>query len=176
MSGMPWTLDKALFSHLKILKRQKPFELNVLEAGIAVGRNGKLRHDVITAVLGLLRARYDVTEKVYYHHTKCAADAMLEKAIRSSSVKLDWKTILENDLGDEGLMHELEKQLVGNKEALSVVKALRSRRFHKPIYRLRRAVDWSSNTKNEVLESSAPARRRNWIRKSQLNVRFHSRR
>lgn len=157
--GMPWTLDKALFSHLKLVRRQPPYNKDYLRLGVAVGRNGKLRHDVITAVLGLLRTRYDITEKVYYHHTKCAADAMLEKSIRSSELELQWKTILEKDLGDEGLMHELEAQFSGNQEALSTLKALRSRRFHKPVYRLRKAMDWSAKTKDKVSDCSEPGNR-----------------
>src|SRR5207249_9940529 len=83
----------------------------------------------------------------------------LEKAIRASSLKLNWKTILERDLGDEGLLHELEKQFTGNHEAISVLRGLRSRRFHKPVYRLRRAPDWSTKTKNKVSDSSAADKR-----------------
>lgn len=153
--GMPWTIDKALLAHLKVLKREPPNDSRLLRLGVAVGRNGKLRHDVITAVLGLLRARYDVTEKVYYHHTKCAADAMLEKAIRSSGINLNWKTILEEEYGDEGLLKHLEQQFQ-RKDALSILKGLRSRRFHKAVYRLRKATDWSIKTKTAVSISSKP--------------------
>jgi uncharacterized protein len=148
--GMPWTLDKALFSNLKILKKAPPHNADYFRFGVTVGRNGKLRHDVVTAVLALLRARYDVTEKVYYHHTKCSADAMLEKAIRGSGISLSWKTILDDDLGDEGLMHRLAAQLTEKPEPLAVLKALRSRRFYKPIYRLRRTGDWSAKTRAAV--------------------------
>lgn len=154
--GMPWTLDKALLSHLKIVRRAAPYKPEWLRLGVAIGRNGKLRHDVITAVLGLLRARYDITEKVYYHHTKCAADAMLEKAIRSSSTTFHWRDILEDDLGDEGLMHYLARRFEGEAASSQVLKSLRSRRFHKAIYRLRKGTDWSSMTTSAVVACGSP--------------------
>lgn len=148
--GMPWTLDKALLSHLKIVRRASPYNSSWFRLGVAIGRNGKLRHDVVTAVLGLLRARYDITEKVYYHHTKCAADAMLEKAIRNSSEGIRWQEILDDDLGDEGLMHYLRKRLESNPASSHVLNSLRSRRFYKAIYRLRKGTDWSGTTTNAV--------------------------
>ena len=37
------------------------------------------RHDVISAIIGILDVRYSLTEQVIYHHAKCAASAMLGK-------------------------------------------------------------------------------------------------
>ena len=42
----------------------------------------KIRIDVITDILQLLRYRYMITERVTFHHTRCAANAMLIKAIQ----------------------------------------------------------------------------------------------
>ena len=42
----------------------------------------KIRIDVITDIIQLLRYRYMITERVTYHHARCAANAMLIKAIR----------------------------------------------------------------------------------------------
>jgi HD superfamily phosphohydrolase len=167
--GRPWTLDKALLSHLKIVRRRAPYNPDWFRLGVAIGRNGKLRHDVVTAVLGLLRARYDITEKVYYHHTKCAADAMLEKAIRSNSGTFHWKEILDDDLGDEGLMHYLAKRFEGDAASSQVLKSLRSRRFHKAIYRLRKGTDWSTTTTSAVDACKTPAGR------SEMEVRIAER-
>jgi len=156
--GMPWLLDKALLTHLKVLeKKEMP---GVKRLGVSVVRNGKLRHDVVTAVLGLLRARYDITEKVYYHHTKCAADAMLEKVVRSTKKEkkgepptyLDWKPILDKNLGDEGFMNHLENELAGNMEALNVLSRLQSRRFFKTAYRIRGRNNQLSAKTNEKIE------------------------
>jgi len=42
----------------------------------------KIRIDVITDIIQLLRYRYMITERVTFHHTRCAANAMLIKAIQ----------------------------------------------------------------------------------------------
>lgn len=163
--GMPWSPDKVLFSHLKILTGPRPRNFHLCAGhgqfwrlGVAVGRD-KLRHDVVTAVLGLLRARYDVTEKVYYHHTKCAADAMLEKVIRSGGVSIQSNEILEQGLGDEGLLLELWHRLQEKPESRRILERLRSRRFYKAVYRLRKASDWSAKTAHAVERCRTPVGR-----------------
>jgi HD superfamily phosphohydrolase len=42
----------------------------------------RLRHEVITGAAALYRARYEIAERVFYHDTKCAADAMFDRALR----------------------------------------------------------------------------------------------
>jgi len=44
------------------------------------GRGGQ-RRDVATAVLDIMRERYEMAERVYYHHKKAAASAMLAKLL-----------------------------------------------------------------------------------------------
>lgn len=44
------------------------------------GRGGQ-RRDVATAVLDIMRERYEMAERVYYHHKKAAASAMLVKLV-----------------------------------------------------------------------------------------------
>jgi HD superfamily phosphohydrolase len=175
MSGMPWSVDKALFCYLRLMRVRK--ELNgdldqeAYRSGVVVGRT-KLRHDVVTAVLALLRARYDMTEKIYYHHTKCAADAILEKAIRSlpDNRKLSWQRIIEERWGDEGLLTELERDYTPRplfpeaapdeppekSVAAGLVEQLRARRFHKAVYRLRRGSDWKRQTAMNVKMCTQP--------------------
>ena len=161
MCGMPWTVDKVLFSHLKLMPVAS--ELNgglkgeAIRCGVAVARS-KLRHDVVTAVLALLRARYDMTEKIYYHHTKCAADAILEKAIRSSKDQstASWQTIIGEDIGDEVFLSRLADPARAGHVSSRLVKQLRSRRFHKAVFRLRRTSDWSADTKTAVDQCTTP--------------------
>jgi len=43
------------------------------------GAHGGQRRDVATAVLAIMRERYEMAERVYYHHKKAAASAMLAK-------------------------------------------------------------------------------------------------
>jgi HD superfamily phosphohydrolase len=44
------------------------------------GQGGQ-RRDVATAVLDIMRERYEMSERVYYHHKKAAASAMLVKLV-----------------------------------------------------------------------------------------------
>lgn len=44
------------------------------------GRGGQ-RRDVASAVLDIMRERYEMSERVYYHHKKAAASAMLVKLV-----------------------------------------------------------------------------------------------
>lgn len=48
------------------------------------GRGGQ-RPDVATAVLDIMRERYEMAERVFYHHKKVAASSMLAKLIELSS-------------------------------------------------------------------------------------------
>jgi hypothetical protein len=46
-----------------------------------MARHGMDRPDARSEVIQLLRMRYFLTERVYYHHTKVAAGAMISKAV-----------------------------------------------------------------------------------------------
>jgi HD superfamily phosphohydrolase len=48
---------------------------------ITVTRSGKRREDIITELLKFLRYRYELSERVLYHHAKVAADAMIGKLL-----------------------------------------------------------------------------------------------
>jgi uncharacterized protein len=54
-----------------------------LRVSIMVTRKGHggQRRDVATAVLDIMRERYEMAERVYYHHKKAAASAMLAKLV-----------------------------------------------------------------------------------------------
>lgn len=54
-----------------------------LRVSIMVTRKGHggQRKDVATAVLDIMRERYEMAERVYYHHKKAAASAMLAKLV-----------------------------------------------------------------------------------------------
>ena len=113
-----------------------------------------MRHDIVTAILDLLRIRYDLTEKVYYHHTKVITDAMLEKVLRSlptETKKLNFndeeinelsfkpKNIYDNYLGDEGFLLLLESKLKSNnklKYALEILNKMLKRNLYKAVFRI----------------------------------------
>ena len=98
---------------------------------------GGLRHDVISAILGVLDVRYALTETVIYHHAKCAASAMLGKAAWLCNLK-------ESDalysIGDEGLLRLLaeteQKDTEAKNAANRLLEGLKARRFHKRVFKV----------------------------------------
>lgn len=48
---------------------------------ITVSRAGHVRHDILTELGKYLRYRYELSERVLYHHAKVAADAMVGKLL-----------------------------------------------------------------------------------------------
>ena len=52
------------------------------------GARGGQRRDVATAVLDIMRERYEMAERVYYHHKKAAASAMLAKQVELTPIEL----------------------------------------------------------------------------------------
>lgn len=158
-SSMPKTFDKALLTYLKIVQYETIFYLStktsekMYRLGVNISRK-KVRHDIITAILDLLRIRYDLTEKVYYHHTKVITDAMIEKILRLlptekkplgynqeeiQQLKFIVNEIYEKHLGDEGFLNLLETRLKTNNKlinALDILNKILSRNLYKTAFRI----------------------------------------
>ena len=62
---------------------------------LSMARHGMDRPDARSEVIQLLRMRYFLTERVYYHHTKVAAGAMISKAVE---LALEAGVLAEPDL------------------------------------------------------------------------------
>ncbi|MEO8604412.1 MAG: HD domain-containing protein, partial [bacterium] len=62
---------------------------------LSMAKHGMDRPDARSEVIQLLRMRYFLTERVYYHHTKVAAGAMISKAVE---LALDEGALAEPDL------------------------------------------------------------------------------
>jgi hypothetical protein len=80
-------------------------------------KNGMLREDIVSELLRVLEARYHFSERVYYHHAKIAAGAlvsrMVELALRAGALSAD-------DLQratDESLLLRLESLDLGDARA-----------------------------------------------------------
>lgn len=97
-------------------------------------KDGTFRHDALSELLHLLRMRYHLTERVYYHHAKVVAGAMvsraLELALRAGLLQPQELYSLQ----DESflyLLHERGAQVPGVRE---LVEDLWSRRLYKRVY------------------------------------------
>jgi len=106
-----------------------------------------LRRSVLSEILHLLRLRYTLGERVYYHPTKAAASAMVSKAVELSELP---HTSLAK-LRDEELLYILENGTRGQKAAggdhgiknhkkvVEIVSKIRRRQLYKPVYLVTRS-------------------------------------
>ncbi|MFC1744217.1 HD domain-containing protein [Candidatus Riflebacteria bacterium] len=69
-------------------------------------KKGFLRRDLLSEIINLLRIRYYLSERVYYHHTKIVAGAMLSKAVETVKLPLSKLAFMS----DEELLFSLDKE------------------------------------------------------------------
>ena len=101
---------------------------------LRIHKDGRLRRDAVSELVHLLQIRYALTERVYYHHAKVVAGAMvsraLELALRAGAFDPD--ELL--DLRDDSLLDRLW-QCRDRVEGLQDVLAdLRGRRLYRRAY------------------------------------------
>lgn len=88
------------------------------------------KEEILSEAIDLLRRRYALAEKVYFHRTKTAASAMLISAVASSSITLPKLY----EYGDAALLEELSRD--PNERTKKLMNAYRCRRLYKPIYKV----------------------------------------
>jgi HD superfamily phosphohydrolase len=74
---------------------------------LQMSKHGMERPDARSETVQLLRLRYFLTERIYYHHTKVAAGAMVSKAVELAQ---EYGALGEDELlelTDAGLLHRL---------------------------------------------------------------------
>jgi len=97
------------------------------------------RRDVLSELLNLLRVRYTLAERVYFHPTKLASGVMVARAISSAREAPGEHKLSDQDLfsqGDEVILSLVEQS---NQVATKLVGAIRERSLHKLIYSFSRA-------------------------------------
>lgn len=97
-AGVAQAYDERLFSYFTVEQDQLALHMT---------KHGMERPDARSETVQLLRMRYFLTERIYYHHTKVAAGAMLSKAVEMAQEHgvLGEEELL--GLTDAGLLHRL---------------------------------------------------------------------
>ncbi len=122
---------------------ERVFRTFAVEGGrlaINAEKRGILRQDVLTEVVNLLRLRYTLSERVYFHHGKVAAGAMVSKAVECAvgdGLKLDDLF----GLRDEGLLGMLATRFGKNRTLRKTLDRFLARDLHKRCYVLTAAID-----------------------------------
>lgn len=98
---------------------------------------GGLRTDIVSAILDLLDMRYALTERVYFHHAKAIASAMLARVVQLVGLPTESELLA---LGDQTFLDRLESRAstASDPGPSRLIKSLRSRRLHKRIFRVSR--------------------------------------
>ena len=102
-------------------------------------KDGLLRHDLLSEIIHLLRIRYFLSERVYFHHTKTASGAMISRAVEEA---LDQAFTLQDleQHSDETLIYALSTTYPRNKIIEMLLSALASHRIYKRAYLLTRQI------------------------------------
>ncbi len=133
-TGLRFTFDRRMLGFFKRVPDKDGRSRLALEP-----TKDKIRQDVITDLLQLLRYRYILTERVTYHHAKLAASAMLIKAV--TALGPPPLSVLAKMSDDEFLRYLVEHDDGEKKITSNLVWKLVNRQLHKPVFRLtRRAV------------------------------------
>jgi hypothetical protein len=115
---------------------ERVFESFVVENGRLVmnlEKQGRVRLDALSELVNLLRIRYTLSERVYYHHTKISSGAMISKAVelalREGMSAKELRT-----LRDETLMWTLQELYTRNPTVAHLLNRLESRQLYRASY------------------------------------------
>jgi HD superfamily phosphohydrolase len=95
------------------------------------GNKGNIRRDNVSEILHLLRLRYSMGEKIYFHHAKIAASAMIISAVRAVQPSISDSELF--DLGDDEFLLKLQEK--NNNVTNYILERFKSRRIYKSIYK-----------------------------------------
>ena len=123
--------------------KPEPVEKSYERAVIRLVRHGRVRNDALADLLDLLKLRYNLSDKVLFHPQKCAADAMLIKAV--VNLKLTEQDLLR--YSDDGLLDTYRDD--------PMIRMIRERDTFRPVF----SCGWDGvhsyddeNTKQELAE------------------------
>lgn len=122
-SGLAQAYDDRIFEYFGVVDDRLVLHLT---------RHGMARPDARSEVLHLLRMRYVLTERVYFHHAKVSAGAMISQAVELAVTRgLEEEELYS--LSDDGLLRLLHNQ---GEDCGALANAVRDRRLHKRAYAL----------------------------------------
>ncbi len=79
--GMPVSLGTRFLDYFQITPANVPVRVNRNRMALRLDKRGMPRPDVESEVLKLLTYRYELAERVFFHHTKNAASVMIGHAV-----------------------------------------------------------------------------------------------
>jgi uncharacterized protein len=130
---------------------ERVFESFILDNGrlvINLEKNGMLRHDALSELVNLLRIRYTLSERVYFHHTKISSGAMISKAVELA-LREGLPAMELRILKDETLIWTLRELYTRNTTVAHLLNRLESRQLYRACYVL--TVDIGEKRRQEIV-------------------------
>lgn len=127
--GLGRGYDERLFRYVRAAEDER----GRLRLALEVTKGGLVRGDALSEILNVLRLRYTLCERVYFHHAKVAAGAAVSRAVEMA---LGQGLRLEDlyDLTDEGLLALLGERFGHDRALMRIVERVRARRLYKRAY------------------------------------------
>jgi hypothetical protein len=116
---------------------------------ITLEKRGVLRRDALSELVNLLRIRYTLSERVYFHHTKIASGAMISRAVEIA-LKEGFPIDELRRLKDETLLWSLQQRYATQPAIIYLLQALARRQLYKPCYVL--TVDIGEEARRRIVD------------------------
>jgi uncharacterized protein len=100
---------------------------------INLEKQGMLRRDALSEFINLLRIRYTLTERVYFHHTKIASGAMISKTVEMA-LRHGFAIEQLRMLSDETLLWILHERYARDPVIAYLLQCFRARQLYRTCY------------------------------------------
>jgi uncharacterized protein len=150
--GLPQSYDERIFSMFRLDDRGGLY----LEAF----KGGLVRQDVLSEIVNLLRLRYFLSERVYFHPTKTSSGAMISRAVEEA-VQHGWELRDIEPLGDEIMLYRLQSEFATDPIVSGLMSCLRAHQVYKRAYVVTRSVGEERRSEFVNLYHKDGAHRRN---------------
>jgi HD superfamily phosphohydrolase len=138
-TGLAQYYDPRIFSSFIVEDERLAFNLE---------KHGSLRRDALSELVNLLRIRYTLSERVYFHHAKVASGAMISKIVENALFE-GFPVEALRTLRDETLTWVIGHRFASNPAVAHLLECLESRRLYRPCYAL--TVDIGEEARRRVV-------------------------
>jgi len=108
-----------------------------------------LRRDTLSELVNLLRIRYTLSERVYFHHTKISSGAMISKTVELA-FRDGFAPEELRSLKDETLLWVLQQRYSGNPAIAHLLERLSARQLYKACHVL--TVDIGEERRQQIVD------------------------
>ncbi len=139
---------------------------------VRLEKHGMLRRDALSEIVNLLRIRYTLSERVYFHHTKLASGAMISKAVELALAD-GFDAVRLRTLKDDTLLGLLRQDFPKHVGIGHILDRYETRKLYKPCYLLTVSVGDEKQRGLERRFHFSPSERETAERRIAASARLH---